>query len=137
MRDPVAHRESPVLDADNTSFWTSGADGVLRMLRCDGCHTWVHPPAPCCPTCLGVDVRPDELSGRGEVHCVTVNEHGWTPGATPYVIAVVELAEQPGLRLTTNVLVDDLDSVTVGQAVEVRFVAAGEVWVPVFVPAVP
>jgi len=34
-----------------------------------------------------------------------VNHHPWIPGfEPPYVIAIVEIEEQPGLRVTTNLV---------------------------------
>ena len=50
----------------------------------------------------------------------------------PYVIAEVELAEQPGLRLLTSVV--GCDEVTIGMPVRVRFEQAGDAWIPVFGP---
>lgn len=36
-------RMLPRLDDLNRFYWTSGEDGVLRMLRCQDCSFWVHP----------------------------------------------------------------------------------------------
>ena len=41
----------PLLDDENRFFWTSGADGRLRFLRCQACGYYLHPPLPRCPTC--------------------------------------------------------------------------------------
>lgn len=49
----------------------------------------------------------------------TVNHHAFNPElATPYVIALVELAEQQGLRIAANIVDCEPDSVTCGMAVE-------------------
>ena len=80
-------RVLPRLDDENTFFWTSGADGVLRFLRCHDCHFYVHPPGPICPSCLSRDVAPETVSGRGRVETFTVNYQQWIPGSEPYVIA--------------------------------------------------
>jgi hypothetical protein len=37
----------PRLDDDVAFFWTAGADGVLRFLRCNACGFFIHPPARC------------------------------------------------------------------------------------------
>ena len=42
----------PYLDDDNRFFWTSGEDGCLRILRCNVCHFYNHPPGPVCRNCL-------------------------------------------------------------------------------------
>ncbi len=56
----------------------------------------------------------------------------------PYVIAIVELEEQTDLRIATNIVDCEPDSVYVGLPVEVRFerheVDGGTVFFPVFAP---
>ncbi|MGA7416451.1 MAG: OB-fold domain-containing protein [Acidimicrobiales bacterium] len=76
------------------------------------------------------------MSGRGSVFTYTVNYHPFNPGVPPpYVIAIVELVEQVGLRFTTNIVDCAVDEVSIGMAVEVTFEQAGDTWVPVFRPA--
>ena len=41
----------PRITDANEFFWTSGADGHLRFLRCGSCGYWIHPPGPICPVC--------------------------------------------------------------------------------------
>ncbi|PWK91906.1 Zn-ribbon domain-containing OB-fold protein [Fulvimonas soli] len=126
----------PELDAANRFFWTSGADGVLRILRCADCGHWLHPPAPVCPQCLGEDLRPQAVSGLATIEAVTVNHQAWLPGLpVPYVIAIVALDEQAGLRLTTNIVGPAAASASIGQRVRVAFENREDVWLPVFVPA--
>src|SRR5690606_16595656 len=97
--------------------------------------TWIHPPAPVCPTCLARDVAPEVTSGRGTVHAVTVNRQPWYPGLDPpYAVAIVELGHQPGLRLTTNVVGIEPEEVRIGQPVAVRFEEYDDVWLPFFAP---
>jgi len=86
-----------------------------------------------CPRCQSRDVAPEVVSGRGTVFSFTVNRYQWTPLLEPpYVLAEVELDEQPGLRLLTSIV--DCDDVSIGMPVHVRFEPAGEAWVPVFAP---
>jgi uncharacterized OB-fold protein len=125
----------PRLTPDNEHFWTGGAEGELRILRCRACRYWIHPPAPVCPACLGRELAPEATSGRAVVHTFTVNHHAWYPGFDPpYVVAIVELPEQAGLRLTTNVVGVDPDDVHIGLSVEVAFERHEDVYVPVFRP---
>ena len=133
MGDPP-FRVLPVLDDDNRSFWTSGAEGVLRLLRCRACGYYLHPPLPRCPRCGSRDRGPEAVSGRGEVHSVTVNHQSWDGGAVPYAIALVTIPEQEGLRLTTNVVGCPPDEVVIGMPVRVVFEEHGEVWFPLFTP---
>ena len=129
-------RVLPRVDADNEFFWTSGRDGRLRFLRCGGCGYFVHPPGPVCPRCLGTGLAPEAVSGRATVFSFTVNHKAWAPDITePYVIAIVELAEQEDLRLTTNIVNAEPDAVSIGMPVKVLFEDHDGVWIPVFEPA--
>jgi uncharacterized protein len=128
-------RLEPRLDQENRFFWTSGADGQLRFLRCSDCRMFVHPPAPVCPTCLGSDLAPEVVSGKGTVASFTVNHQQWIPGSEHYVIAWVAIAEQPDVRLTTNLVDIDEDEVEIGMPVRVVFEKVGEeVYLPLFTP---
>lgn len=130
----VPFRVLPALDDDNRSFWTAGAEGELRFLRCQACGLWLHPPIPRCPACGSRDVAPEAVSGRGTVFSCTVNHHPWDMSDEPWSIALVELPEQEGLRLTTNVVGCPPEDVHIGMAVQVAFEQHGEVWFPVFEP---
>ncbi|MBS1848044.1 MAG: Zn-ribbon domain-containing OB-fold protein [Actinobacteria bacterium] len=125
-------RVPPALDETNRFFWTSGADGRLRFLRCAACGYWLHPPSPWCPECGGRDVAPEAVSGRGVVHSVTVNHQAWDGDQTPYAVALVELDEQAGLRLTTNIVGVDPELVTIDDRVHVVFEQRGDVYYPLF-----
>jgi acetyl-CoA acetyltransferase/uncharacterized OB-fold protein len=119
----------------NEWFWTSGADGVLRIQGCDACGTLVHPPVPVCPVCRSDAWSPKEVAGTGTVVACTVNRHQWLPGfEPPYAIAIVALDEDPMVRLTTNVVGCDPDDVHIGQRVRVRFEHDDDVWLPLFEP---
>ena len=125
----------PQLTPANDWFWTSGADGTLRIQGCQDCQALVHPPSPICPSCRSRDWKPVEVSGRATVVGVTVNHHPWLPGFDPpYVIANVALAEDPTVRLTTNIVGCEPDDVAIGQEVTVRFEQHEDVWLPLFEP---
>ncbi len=125
----------PRLSDDNRFFWTSGADGRLRFQRCSSCSMLVHPPGPVCPRCLGDNLAPHAVSGRATVTSYTVNVQQWVPGAAPYAVGVVEIEEQPDVRLTTNLVDVDEDDLAVGMPVEVVFEPADDVFLPLFRPA--
>ena len=125
----------PQLTPFNEWFWTSGADGRLRIQGCQDCTALVHPPVPVCPSCRSRSSAPTEVSGRATVVGFTINSHPWLPGFDPpYVIAVVALAEDPTVRLTTNIVGCEPDDVRIGQAVTVRFEQHEDVWLPLFEP---
>jgi uncharacterized OB-fold protein len=125
-------RVLPTTEELSGFFWTSGADGCLRFLRCSHCRYFIHPPAPYCPECGGRDAAPDVSSGRGTVYSFTVNHQPWDGSTEPYIIAVIEMDEQPGLRLMTNVVDVPLDEVRIGMPVEVVFEDHDRVYLPVF-----
>jgi uncharacterized OB-fold protein len=128
-------RTPPPISDVSRSFWTGGAEGRLLILQCQLCQRWVHPPIGLCPSCRG-ELVPHPVSGRGSVFTFTVNRHAFNPAVpVPYVIAIVELEEQPGLRFTTDLVDCDVDQVYIGMPVEVLFEPTGEAWVPLFHPA--
>lgn len=130
-----APRILPQLDDDNRFFWTGGADGRLRFLRCDDCRGFVHPPRPICPYCLGEAVTPAEVPGTGTIHSYTVNHQKWHPAMqVPFVIARVEIDGAPGVILTTNIVDCEPASVDIDDRVVVRFEQQGEVFLPLFAP---
>ena len=125
----------PELDQDNTFFWTSGADGRLRFLQCGDCQNYVHPPRARCAICRGENLSPQAVSGRGTVLTFTINHQPWFPGMeVPFVVAIVELDEQPGLRLTTIIIECPPEEVYIGQSVRVVFEQKEDVWLPLFEP---
>jgi uncharacterized OB-fold protein len=128
-------RPLPQLTPVNEWFWTSGADGHLRIQGCDDCRKLVHPPTPVCPACGSRSWSPTVVSGRATVVGFTVNEQQWLPGfEPPYAIANVALAEDETVHLTTNVVGCDPGDVHVGQEVTVRFEQDEDVWLPLFEP---
>ena len=136
---PVAdwhpERTLPLLDIDTEYFWTSGADGHLRVKRCGDCGRYLHPPTPVCSTCRSRAVEPTIVSGRGTVATFTVNHQPWSPGfPPPYVYALVELEEQAGLNLATNIVGCPIEDVRIGMPVEVYFDRYEDVWLPLFRP---
>lgn len=128
-------RPLPQLTPTNEWFWTSGADGVLRIQRCTDCKTLVHPPVPICPACRSRAWEAAVVSGLATVVGFTLNARQWLPDfEPPYVVANVALAEDAMVRLTTNVVGCDPDDVHIGQEVEVRFEHQEDVWIPLFAP---
>jgi uncharacterized OB-fold protein len=125
----------PALTAENAFFWRAGGQGVLRFMRCQACGYYVHPPLPICPVCKSRKVRDEAVSGRGTVLTYTINHQVWEPGLeAPYVIAIVEMDEQSGLRLTTNIVKCDIQAVAIGMRVRVLFEQCADVWLPLLEP---
>lgn len=128
-----APRVLPRLDSENRFFWTSGAEGQLRLLRCQECATFIHPPRPVCRWCLSDKVSPEAVAGTGTVDTFTVNYQQWQPGLeVPYVIARVAIDGAPGVFLTTNIVGCAVEAVDIGDRVRVKFEQQGEVYLPLF-----
>jgi uncharacterized OB-fold protein len=125
----------PIVNDDDAPFWRGGERGELLIHHCADCGRWSHPPAPVCPHCHGRAVAPRAVSGRATVFAHTVNHQPWFDGLPPpYVVAIVELEEQRGLRLTTNIVGCAPDDVHAGLVVEVCFEPHGDLWLPQFRP---
>ncbi len=131
-------RMLPALNDHNRAFWTGGADGELLIAWCAACERWVQPPVVACRDCDGPLVA-RAVSGRGTVFTYTVNYQPFMSTVpVPYVIAIVELDEQSDLRIATNIVDCEPNSVSVGLPVEVRFehhhVDGDSIYFPVFTP---
>ena len=130
-----APRILPKIADDTRAYWTGGADEQLRIARCESCRRFVHPPRANCPDCAEPLVF-TAVSGNATLFTYTVAHQQFHPAVpTPFVIALVELVEQPGLRLVTNLVDCDPDSLTTGMALRVRFEQHGETFMTVFAQA--
>ena len=133
--NPPPPRMLPPITEVDRAFWSGGADGQLLIQRCKACRRWAHPPVSACPSC-GDAVTPEPVSGQGTVFTFTVNHHAYHPAVpVPYVIALVELDEQAGLRLATNLVNCDPEQARVGMRVRVLFEQHDGAFVPLFEPA--
>jgi len=128
----------PVPTPETRPFWDAARRHELSLQHCRTCGRYVYYPRAACPHCFGVDLAWERVSGRGTVHTFTVVQRGQKgfPLPTPYVIAIVELAEGP--RLMTNLVGVEPDpaKIKIGMPVEVVFEdVSAEVALPRFRPA--
>jgi acetyl-CoA acetyltransferase/uncharacterized OB-fold protein len=132
---PEARNPLPQLTLDNEFFWTSGADGKLRIQQCESCSAYIHPPQPVCRYCRSHALAPAEVSGYATLIGFTVSHRFTHPGLpSPYVVAHVVLEEDPRVRLITNVIDTPAEDLYLGMRMEVAFEQAEDVWLPVFRP---
>ena len=122
----------PTLTVENSSFWTGGAAGELLIARCMHCALAIHPPELLCPRCLSQDVQPAAAPGTGSIYSFTVNHQPWLPGLTvPYTIAVVDIDDAAGVRITATVVGPNADKVAIGDRVRIVFKQVSEaIWIP-------
>jgi uncharacterized protein len=128
----------PAPDFDTAGFWEATAEGRLALCRCADCGLWLQPPLERCRRCAG-PTRFEDVSGRGTVHTFLVQRQPSVVGyvdAVPYVVALVELDEQPGLRLASRIVDVEPEQVAVGMRVvaDVVPLPGGDFHVPVFRP---
>jgi acetyl-CoA acetyltransferase/uncharacterized OB-fold protein len=129
-------RPLPLVTPENEFFWTSGADGLLRVAECENCKSLIHPPAPVCRYCREKKMGVRAVSGVATLIGFTVNHRFSIPGLpAPYVVAQVALAEDPRVRLTTNAVQCEPEELQLGQQMEVVFEQHEDVWLPLFRPA--
>ncbi len=128
----------PVPTPETRSFWEAAHRHELVLQRCNACGRHVFYPRAVCPHCFAADLAWRRVSGRGTLHTFTVVHRGQRdfPLGTPYVIAIVELAE--GARLMTNLVGVEPDPahIRIGMPVEVVFEdVSTELALPRFRPA--
>jgi uncharacterized OB-fold protein len=105
-------------------FWDGANEHRLVIFQCQDCSHHIHPPRPLCDVCLSWNVIPVDVSGRGVLYSYTLTPTAFHPfwvDKVPYVVALVDLDEEPGIRLMTNLVGCEEDALRVGLAVEVEF----------------
>ena len=131
-------RPLPQPDDESRAYWEGARQHQLVILRCRSCGFYIHYPKRACPRCAGNDIEPSRVSGHGVVHSFTICHHKGAPGfeeRVPFVVVLVELVEQPGLRLVANIVGCDAGTVRIGMPVEVTFEdVSGDVTLPQFRP---
>ncbi|MCC6383086.1 MAG: OB-fold domain-containing protein [Dehalococcoidia bacterium] len=130
-----AGKPVPLPDDLTAPYWEGAGRRELCIQRCCRCRTFAHPPESLCPACNSPELRFEAVSGRGRVYSFTVVRDNVTRGfeaEVPYVVALVELAEQKRLIVVTNLPEADPERVRVGSPVVVDFEARDGMTVPQF-----
>ena len=136
MADAAPGRPLPLVTAQDEFYWSSGADGRLRLQECESCAALVHPPQPVCRYCRSRELGVRAVSGYATLIGFTVSHRFTLPGLPqPYVVAQVAIEEDPRVRLTTNAVECDPEQLELGTRMEVVFEHVEDVWLPHFRPA--
>jgi uncharacterized protein len=134
----LTHPPLPIVTSLTEPFWDGVASRKLMICHCADCNHLIHPPRPVCNRCMSTNIDIKEMSGLATLYTYTVTVqvfHPFYADKVPYVSAVVELDEQPGLRLTTIIVDCPEERLHVGLPVDVVWTEAGPDWVlPYFRP---
>lgn len=127
----------PAPDDVSEFFWEGARKRRLLLQRCSSCSLLQYPPDVICINCQSPRLEPTEASGRGTLYSYTVVERAFHVGfvdALPYVVALIELDDQPGLKMLSNVVGIAPRDLRVGMPLAVRFETRGDMVLPVFGP---
>lgn len=122
-------RPLPLADDDTRPYWEAAARGELAMQRCASCRRFRFPPRPMCPACRSFEAEWVSVSGRGTVASFVVAHGPVLPAfaaRVPYGVVLVELAEDPQLRVVGNLLDVPVAELRIGMSVTVAFEAIAD-----------
>jgi uncharacterized OB-fold protein len=123
----------PQIAPETEFYWRSGADGTLRLMRCQSCGYFVHPPSPRCPRCGSMNVEPEPVSGRGVVYSFSIAVQAFIPGLDPYCVGMIEVEEQDDVRIIGPIVGCSAEQISIGLPVSVGFLKRSDtVWMPYF-----
>lgn len=118
-------KQSPIAEAFDKPFWETCNDGRLVVQNCTACNRLQHPPQATCGQCeSGANLDWREVSGRGKIYSYGVVYD--SPVASlqadqPFNLAVIELEEDPGVKMLSHLPGIALDAVPIGASVQVMF----------------
>jgi len=116
-----------VSDPHFAPFWEGTRQHKLKIQRCSDCqkHRW--PPRVTCRSCHSTKTDWVEVEPRGTLYTYTIVGRPTAKGfsAVPYTVGFVALDALPHVRIIGNVVDVDPSAVTIGMALEGRFVSAG------------
>lgn len=115
-------------DELTAKFWAGAQRGALTLQACSSCERYVHPPRPSCPHCNSGELGYVDVSGGGHVWSWMVTRRPAVQGfpeAPPYLLVLVELVEQPGLMMLSDMPAAKRGRLAIGAAVTVTFDQVG------------
>jgi uncharacterized OB-fold protein len=118
---------APANNPESEPFYKAAEEGRFLIRRCTACKKAHWYPRAVCPFCFGT-TEWEEASGKGVIYSYSPMRRAG------YTIAYVTLAEGP--TMMTNIVDTDPDTLSVGQAVKLKFTATdGGPPVPCFTAA--
>ena len=124
----------PVWESFEDGYWEAIKQRKLKFQRCTECQTFSHPPRVLCPDCKGESWEWVESSGKARVYSWTVLRQQVHPAyRVPFEVALVEMEDEEGVRMITNLVDTDPDEVEFDMPVELSFEQVTEEWaLPMF-----
>ncbi len=118
--------ERPLPRPDDASqrYWAACRAGELRMQCCAACGRFRFPPRPMCPSCQSFECEWPAMSGRGQLCSWVVCHPPLLPAfqsRAPLAIVLVELEDDPSLRVVGNLFECPLSEIEIGMPLEVFF----------------
>lgn len=111
-------------------FWAAAREGRLVVQRCTQCALLRHYPQHLCPDCHSGEWAWTQVAGTGEIYSFSVAHRAFHPAwadRVPYAVVTVELDE--GIRMVSDLPVEDTADVAIGRRVEVFFDETDDEWV--------
>jgi uncharacterized OB-fold protein len=116
----------PLEDADQQPYWDGANRHELVVQRCAACGKLVHPPGPGCPWCGAGEFSWVSLGSEvdGSVYSFIVVHRPFLQSfvdESPYVVALVDVDDAPGIRITANIVDVDPSAVSIGMRVRMTW----------------
>jgi uncharacterized OB-fold protein len=136
VHETLGQRALPEPDHASRHYWQCAAEGRLVLQRCTDCGTFQFYPRSLCASCAG-ETEWVDATGRGTLHTYTIirqnRSRAFAP-LVPYAVGMVELEE--GVRMMSNIIDCDVESLHVGMRLDVVIMkAADDVGLPFWRPA--
>lgn len=118
-------KQSPIPDDTDRGFFEAANQDKFVIQNCTACNRLQHPPQAACPNCgSAANLEWKGLSGKGKIYSYGVVYD--SPVASlqadqPYNCAVIELDEDPDVKMLSHLPGTPVDEVPIGAAVQVMF----------------
>jgi uncharacterized protein len=118
----------PAVAEEFRPYFEGLRQGELRFPRCERCLRFHWYPMKLCPHCRSAQIAWTAVTGPAKVFTWTEVHHAFDPGFTlkpPYVVALIEFDDAPGVRLVANLEGLAPGQAAIGLAVRPEFSKAG------------
>lgn len=105
-------------------FWEACRRHELVVQRCTDCGTLRHTPEVVCWQCRSFEYDWQPVSGKGTVFSFMNVVHPVHPALrerVPFNVVLIELADQPTIRMVGNLVDTPYEEIQIGMPVEVFF----------------